>query len=174
MKPPAIWYAEQDLSQHYMRRTDRPFEEGVSRGQLRCIGACNDAQLGFFEDDLYKCYAVIADNRMRKGRQYGIGLRDWMDLYSNNQGKCFSVTTPLGIPYAAALCVPVSDETCYISAWGDIDKVDNLSPVTFLCKGLYLWLRQHGFSTMDIGIGGDPGLDDFKRRLGFRLPEEGM
>ena len=136
MKPPAEWYREQDLSKHYMRRTDRPWEEGVSRGQLRCISACRDAQLGCFEDDLYKCYSVIADNRMRKGRAYGIGLRDWVDLYSSGAGKCLSVVTPTLIPYAAALCVQVSPTVLYVSAWGDIEKVDNLSPVVFLCKML--------------------------------------
>lgn len=168
MIPPAEWYAQQDRTKHYMRRTNRPFEEGVSRGALRSIGTCNDAQLGFFPEEFYKCYAVVADNRMRKGRKYGIGLRDWLDLYGSGEGMCFAAISPTCIPYAAALCVRVAPRVLYVSGWGDIAGVDNLSPVTFLCKGLYQWCRQNGFETLDIGIAGDdPGLAEFKRRLGF-------
>ena len=168
MKPPAIWYAEQDLSKHYMRRTDRPWEEGVSRGQLRCLKDAEDSELRFVDGSVFSAYAVIADNRMSKGRIYGMRLLDCLALTSHNKAKSFTVYAPASI-VAAAFCVLVKPDVCYVSGWSHIEGVLPFSPVPFLCKGIYEWCAANGFTTMDIGIGGDPGLDAFKIRLGFRL-----
>lgn len=153
MLPPSEWYAQQDLSKHYMRRTDRPFEEGVSRGQLRVAYnyICEPSTIE-------KCYPIIIENRDRKGRKYGMAYNDLIGIRS--QVHCFLIPK-----MAAAICVVVAPTTCYVSSWGD---VSGYSPVVSLCRYIYGWCPLHGFDTLDIGIGGDEGLDNFKRRLGFR------
>ena len=172
MKPPAEWYREQDLSKHYMRRTDRPFEEGVSRGQLRRIAKCEES-LMFVRSEISLCYPIINANRIAKGRTYGM---TWADLQSiSGDVLCWHIYSPSwDLIHAAAICVRINPSTIYCSAWGHASGLNKLSPVTFLAKGIYNYCTANGFSTMDIGVGGDPGLDIFKRRLGFRLPEEGM
>ena len=167
MKPPAIWYQEQDLSQHYMRRTDRPWEEGVSRGQVRCIESAYKDGLHFGTSNIYTTYSVIADNRMSKGRCYGMRLMDCLELCRTDLATCFDVYSPRSI-VAAAFCVFVKPDTVYVSGWSHIEGVLPFSPVPFLCKGIFDWCAANNFTTLDIGIGGDPGLDAFKERLAFK------
>ena len=169
MKPPAEWYREQDLSKHYMRRTDRPFEEGVSRGQLRRIAKCESAGISFGTANVHEAYSIIADNRMRKGRFYGMRLHSCALLQSTGYGYCFKVHREGYFPDAAAFCVKASDSAVYVSGWADSEGTEGYSPVCLLARGIYQWCQQNCFTTLDIGIGGDPGLDAFKERLGFRL-----
>ena len=172
MKPPAEWYAEQDLSKHYMRRADRPWEEGVSRGQLRRIAKCEATGMVFGKCDIVIAYTYVEENRLDKGRKYGMTFKDWEALERiPSTAYSFSLEPDHA---AVALCVVVSSTVLYVSGWSHRRGYDNLSPVCLLAKGIYNYCAANGFTTLDIGIGGDPGLDSFKRRLGFRLPEEGM
>lgn len=164
--PPAEWYRQQDLSKHYIRKTDLPFETGVSRGQLRCIKACADAGMQFLYGDVHHSYAVIADNRMRKGRIYGFRLKDWLSIAPNGDGIPFHATHLDGTIAAAALCVFSRKDVLFVSAWGDSEGEEN-SPVAFLCARLYNWCSIHHIHTLDIGVAGDENLSSFKKRLGF-------
>jgi hypothetical protein len=153
MLPPSDWYAKQDLSQHYMRDTSRPFEEGVSRGNKRVM-----FNYVVDQSDIDACYPIIIENRAKKGRNYGMAYKDLWDIEQFT--RCFIIGD-----IAAAICVIVAPTVLYTSAWG---HVAGDSPVVSLCREIYNWCAANGFSTLDIGIGGDPNLDAFKERLGFR------
>lgn len=174
MIPPAEWYSQQDLSQHFMRRTDRPFEEGVSRGQLRRIAKCESVGMEFRNTSIYTAYAIIAENRRLKGRTYGISLHDWTQFIGNSMGQVYFFECNWAFAVAAAIIVDVGNSSVYVSAWSDTEGMEEYSPVCLLARGIYSWCQTREIAIMDIGIGGEPSLDDFKRRLGFRLPEEGM
>lgn len=167
---PSEWYAKQDLSKHYMRRTDRPFEEGVSRGQLRCLKSAKDDALIGGMTDVLSAYAVISDNRMAKGRAYGMRLRDCLDLAQANMAKCFHVYSVAGIE-AAAFCVLIKPNICYVSGWANIHGSSlPYSPIPFLAKKIYEQCAFDGIDIMDIGIADELNLIEFKERLGFKLP----
>lgn len=167
---PAEWYAQQDLNRHYMRRTNRPFEEGVSRGQLRCITEAKRAGLHFGIADVYSTYAIIADNRMSKGRSYGMRLMDCIELRRSGKAICFDVYSPMA-HVAAAFCVFVKPDVCYISGWSHIDGILPFSPIPFLCAKIFEWCKNSSIDTLDIGIADEPSLVEFKRRLAFRCIE---
>ncbi len=169
MKPPAEWYSEQDLSRHYMRRTDRPFEEGVSRGQLRRIAKCESVGMDFRKTDLYTAYAIVAENRRLKGRTYGISLYEWTQCIGNSLGTAYFFEVNWVWSVASAIVVDVGNRSVYVSAWADTEGMEDYSPVCMLARGIYRWCEIRDIDIMDIGIGGDPGLDAFKERLGFRL-----
>lgn len=165
MEPPDIWYAKQDLSKHYMRDTSRPFEEGVSRGQLKRIRKCEAAGITVESSSLDECYPIIVRNRERNGRKHSTSFDEWK--LRGNMALFFVAVKLQNAPMAGAMCVRVALTTLYVSAWGDEDGYGHFSPVCLLCKGIYNWCAANGFTTLDIGIGGDEGLNQFKERLRF-------
>lgn len=159
---PSEWYAKQDRTKHYVRPIDGAFENRISAGQKKRIRKCEALGLWVRMTIEERAYPVVAENRARKGRKYGMELEDWQAL--RRQGLSF----PFIIEgHAAALCVQVAPKVLYVSGWGDVAGVEHLSPVCLLAKGIYGWCIEFGFEVLDVGIADDPGLIQFKERLGF-------
>lgn len=94
-----------------------------------------------------------------------MSMDDWIWLLYNMHAYSFQV----GDYKAVAFCVVVGHNVLYISAWANTAASEKLSPVTLLCKGIHNWCAANGFDTLDIGIGGNEGLNRFKESLAFKL-----
>lgn len=164
---PPDFYASILHQRRYVRDTSRPFEENVSAGQRKRIAKCAASGYEAGRSIIARCYPVVADNRARKGREYGMRQLDWemLLLEEGDYVRCFAVEPDT---IAAALCVLVAPDILYVSGWGDKAGYEHFSPVTLLCKGIYEWCANNGVRLMDIGIADEQSLADFKMRLGFR------
>lgn len=163
LTPKAYYEATKDQVR-FRRVINGPFEEKISSGQRKRIAKCKRELFECVETArLTWCYEVVANNRARKGRPYSMTLDDWqaMDALPDTV-YCFAVS-----PAAAALTVRLLPDLLYVQAWGDVAGFEEYSPVALLCKGIYEWCGQNGIKTLDIGTADEPGLIDFKKRLGF-------
>lgn len=165
---PEEYYASSPKEDRFVRLVSGEFEREISVGQKKALRKLEGMGLAVELASVPVCFPIIEDNRSRKGRPYSMTLDNWLDLDCiPHTVYCFAVMPGI---LAAAMCVRVSPDTLYVQAWGDAQGQEKLSPVVLLCKGIYDWCSENGFSLLDIGIAGDnEGLADFKRRLGFRL-----
>ena len=165
---PAEYYRQTKHQDRYVRRVMGEFDSAISAGQRKRIAKCEQRGLFFMRSTVQDCYPVIADNRARKGRPYSMSLNDWLILDTDpDTVYCFAVAPGT---IAAAMCTRVEPHTLYVQAWGDRDGQEKLSPVAFLCRGIYHWCAENDIDLLDIGTAPNhPSLVEFKLRLGFHL-----
>lgn len=156
---------------NFERTVDGAFQSELSRGNQRCLEACDMAS---YRVDGGFAYDVLKDSRERKGRKMGMSEADMLAMMSAFPNETWTgrVVDKGGRPIAAAFCVQCEPEVLYVSSWGAVADAQH-SPTVMLAKAIYDRCRTQDITLMDIGIAtesGEPnaGLCAFKRSLGFR------
>lgn len=163
---PFDYYSAAPKAGRFLRRISGPFEDGISKGERKRLRKLESIGFRVEPGSISVCYPIIADNRERQSRKYGLSFADWEAfLLIPDTVYCFAVMPGL---LAAAMCVRVEPRTLYVSAWADAHGQEKLSPVVLLAKGIYDFCAANGITLLDIGIAGDnEGLRAFKTRIGF-------
>src|SRR5690348_12686405 len=102
----AAYYASCKRQTRRMRDVIGAFEDKLAKGERRAL---RKLELDYFVSrvNVSDCYHIVEDNRLRKGRKYGISRKDWDEFERVGLAHCFAVYPG---PISAALCVPVSRE----------------------------------------------------------------
>ena len=71
----------------------------------------------------------------------------------------------------SSICIVINPLILYVYAWGDIDNMQNYSPITLLANYIYEYAQKKAFQIVDLGTStvlGEPniGLIKFKKNLG--------
>lgn len=122
--------------------------------------------------DLEQAYAVIVENRAKKGRTPSM---DWPSIASMRDRfpdavSCFGVHLQ-GRMIASAICLRINPSVLYVFYWGEVAGVENLSPVTLLARTIYESCQENGIGLLDLGTSTwhgvpDLGLVRYKQNLG--------
>ena len=178
--------ARTELNQHLDLTGLRDVDEwvtGLRRPALKALaaGLRADSALEVCEsdDEVAEAYALLADNRARKGRRLSLSLDYVQDvrrrLAPHVQMLRLSVDDA---PVAAALVYDVAPLRRLVVAWGDADHGRPVSPMPLLAHGLVARALRDGIRTLDLGVSNlpdpdpvaglrpDAGLVQFKRGLG--------
>jgi hypothetical protein len=162
-----------------MRVDQQPFFDRISYGNRKRIKKC--IHEGYFPECvdsslMAQVYAVIEENRHRKGNQVSMTLAQLQLMVSTFPGRIqlFAVWQSAGRQrmLASAVCIALSEEIFYVFYWGDVTGMDTMSPITLLAQCIYEYCQKHGFRLLDVGtstLDGNPnyGLINFKQHLGF-------
>lgn len=156
---------------------DRPLAARMEYGNRKRLNKClregfTTAQLP--PADYRRAYAVIADNRRRKGYPVTMTFDEITRMVEvfGDRVMVFGVSRGREL-VAAAVCIAVSRDVLYVFSWGDVEGVQDYSPIVLLAGAIYDHGQSKGFKIMDVGIStvdGAPnhGLIRFKRGLGCR------
>ena len=120
-----------------------------------------------------QAYRIIADNRLRKGYPVTMDFPSIMSMVDTfgERMRFFGAWRNQEL-VAAAICIGVSEKIMSVFYWGDIEGVQDYSPVVLLASAIYEHCQSGGITILDTGIAteaGEPnyGLIRFKRSLGF-------
>lgn len=156
------------------------FVERVERGSAKRLRKCLRENLIACRmplDQLNAAYAIIAENRQRRGYPMTMTLPQVDTMRTIFPDKLFLFGVHANEPpqrlLAAAICMAVQRHVLYVLYWGDVDGVETYSPIVLLAADIYAFCQRTGYLVFDAGIStlnGIPneGLINFKQRLGFR------
>jgi hypothetical protein len=166
----------QDLS-FDLAVNERPLLERMESGNRKRLNKCLRA--GFVAERLAparyaEAYQVIAANRRRRGFPMTMSYEQVAEMVEGfgERVRVFGVSRSAEL-IAAAISMAVTDAVLYVAYWGDVDGMQDHSPVVQLAACVYEHCQSSGISLLDAGtstVAGEPnaGLIRFKRSLGFR------
>ncbi|QMS86683.1 hypothetical protein HUN01_03520 [Nostoc edaphicum CCNP1411] len=151
------------------------FPAKINHGNRKRLNKCLREGLIAKEIDysVYEqAYSVILENRRRRGFMFSMNYEQILQMVNifPEQIKLFGVFNQETI-VCSSICVVISPLILYVYAWGDIDNMQNHSPITLLANYIYEYAQKKAFQLLDLGtstILGEPniGLMQFKKNLG--------
>jgi hypothetical protein len=162
-----------------MQVDERPFLDRVSYGNNKRIRKClrDGVEVAQVElNQFSNVYAVIKENRLRRGFSVSMTAEQLGDMVAIFPGKVFLFAAweneQRERMIASAVCFAVSPSILYVFYWGDVAGVESYSPIALLASSIYGFCQQNGFRLLDVGtstVAGEPnyGLINFKQHLGF-------
>ncbi|MFN6525433.1 hypothetical protein [Nostoc sp. ChiSLP03a] len=151
------------------------FSAKINHGNRKRLNKC--LREGFTGQELdysiyEQAYSVILENRTRRGFMFSMNYEQILQMVNMFPGKIklFGVFNKNTI-VCSSICVVINPLILYVYAWGDIDNMQNYSPITLLANYIYEYAQKKAFKLLDLGtstILGEPniGLMQFKKNLG--------
>lgn len=162
-----------------MQVDNSPFLDRVSYGNNKRIRKCLRDGVAVAQvelDQFANVYAVIQENRMRRGFSVSMTAEQLGAMISTFPDKFFLFAVWENEQrlkmIASAVCLAVSPSILYVFYWGDVAGVESYSPITLLASTIYEFCQNNEFHLFDVGtstLAGEPnyGLINFKQNLGF-------
>ncbi|MDZ7993363.1 MAG: hypothetical protein RM022_030305 [Nostoc sp. EfeVER01] len=151
------------------------FSAKINHGNRKRLNKCLREGLIAKELDysVYEqAYSVILENRIRRGFMFSMNYEQILQMVNMfpEKIKLFGVFKKETI-VCSSICVVINPLILYVYAWGDIDNMQNYSPITLLANYIYEYAQKKAFQLLDLGtstILGEPnvGLMQFKKNLG--------
>jgi hypothetical protein len=162
-----------------MQVDENPFLDRVSYGNNKRIRKCLREGVAVAQvelDQLANVYAVIQENRLRRGFAVSMTAEQLGAMVSTFPDKVYLFAVWENEQrlkmIASAVCFAVSPSILYVFYWGDVAGVESYSPIALLASTIYEFCQNNGFQLFDVGtstLAGEPnyGLINFKQNLGF-------
>lgn len=166
-----------ELNHHREIRAGEEFAALIDYGNVKRIRKATELKLGFrlLEYALYEeAYELIADNRERRGFPITMTWPQLLDMVKTFPDRMrFFAAYEGSAMVASAVCILLKPAALYVFYWADADGQKQLSPVSFLAKGIYEYCQKESIRLLDVGtstVDGVPnwGLVRYKQNLGFR------
>ncbi|MEH2059446.1 MAG: hypothetical protein V7K97_25485 [Nostoc sp.] len=171
-----LGYAVENHELNYNLAVDNIcFSAKINHGNRKRLNKC--LREGFTAKELDysvydQAYSVILENRIRRGFIFSMKYEQILQMVSTfpEKMKLFGVFNK-DIIVCSSICVVINPLILYVYAWGDIDNMQNYSPITLLANYIYEYAQKKAFQIVDLGtstILGEPniGLMKFKKNLG--------
>ncbi|MDZ8035333.1 hypothetical protein [Nostoc sp. DedSLP04] len=151
------------------------FSTKINHGNRKRLNKC--LREGFTGKELdysvyEQAYSVILENRIRRGFIFSMNYEQILQMVNlfPEKIKLFGVFNKNTI-VCSSICVVINPLILYVYAWGDIENMQNYSPITLLANHIYEYAQKKAFKVLDLGtstILGEPniGLMQFKKNLG--------
>lgn len=121
------------------------------------------SKAGFEFDDcapLEAAYAVIAENRRRRGYPLAMSIEQLRDTETAGV-KIHSMLLSLdGTAVASAIIYRITDIIAQLIYWGDVGGYENLRPMNLLAVRVYQAVRALGYNILDLGPSSSDGVPD--------------
>jgi hypothetical protein len=154
---------------------DLSFDQILHRSKKSRLKKCHDQQFSFVSLPLIRLsevYDFIDSCREEKGYTLSMSkaeLRQVANAFSNV--FFLHVVMDDHQPVAASISIQINKSVLYTFYYDHAEQYDALSPVVFLCEGLFSFCQQNQIALLDLGTAnkdGKPNLPllDFKLSLG--------
>ena len=151
------------------------FFEKINHGNRKRLNKC--LREGFIAKELdysvyNQAYSVILENRIRRGFIFSMQYEQILQMvYTFPEKIKFFGVFNQDIIVCSSICIVINPLILYVYAWGDIDNMQNYSPITLLANYIYEYAQKKAFQIVDLGTStvlGEPniGLIKFKKNLG--------
>lgn len=154
---------------------DHAFDQILHRSKKSRLKKCHDQQFSFVSwplSRLTEVYDFIRDCRKEKGYALSMSKTE-LQRVANAFAEVFSLHVVMDgyQPVAASISIQVNKTVLYTFYYDHADQYDALSPVVFLCEGLFSFCQQNQITLLDLGTAntdGKPNLPllNFKLSLG--------
>ncbi|MBD2725717.1 hypothetical protein H6G96_05130 [Nostoc sp. FACHB-892] len=154
---------------------DRCFSAKINHGNRKRLNKCLREGLTAKELDysVYdQAYSIILENRIRRGFIFSMNYEQILKMvYTFPEKIKFFGVFNKDVIVCSSICVVINPFILYVYAWGDIDNMQNYSPITLLANYIYEYAQKKAFQLIDLGTStvlGEPniGLMQFKKNLG--------
>lgn len=154
---------------------DHSFDQILHRSKKSRLKKCHDQQFSFVSwplSRLSEVYDFILACREEKGYTLSMSKTE-LQRVANAFANVFFLHVVLDDhqPVAASISIQVNKTVLYTFYYDHAKQYDAMSPVVFLCEGLFSFCRQNQIALLDLGTAnkdGKPNLPllDFKLSLG--------
>ena len=151
------------------------YDRDMSYGNKKRVKKCENNKIKFqkLEEKEYNlAYKIIAANRKRRGFPLTMKWESMIEMVETFKDKMHFFGLKNERSYiASAICINVLSDVLYVFYWGEIDGLENLSPIAYLSKNLVEYASKENYRILDIGISSENsipniGLLNFKKNIG--------